>query len=190
MIEPCNVVEIDKLFMPANKFAYSKYAEKLVLAYMCEQIRLSPERIVLTEGNVPAHDATINDVQFEVKFSSKMWMPIEYSNLEDYPTGVFISTAKYYLTVCPGYSLIDRKNHTYAMVGKVRLYKRADLIQYVLRNIRSCNIRSRNILTYAPTKYGKGSNCVALDPKKVENQWIGDIGMETNGRKTSFRFNS
>lgn len=184
--EPQNkVVEIDKLFIPANKFAYSKYAEKLALSYMCERMKISPTHIILTEGKVPTHDATIDDIQYEVKFSSKKLMHIEYANLENYPTGLFISTAKFYLTVSPGYSR-NKKTREYELVGKVRLYERANLVQYALQ----CIEQQTGVGFYRPNEHGAGANYVILDSSCVKHQWIGDIKMEVINNRTSYYFDN
>lgn len=167
-----NIVEVKKLWMGENKFEYSKRAEKIALSFMCKKLDINPVNIILTEGYKPEYDARILDATYEVKFTSKRMLNVEYADGRNYPKGVFESTADYYLYISPGFS---RVGETYERVGKVRLFKRSDIIKSTLDYI----VMYRGGKIFAASTFGPECKVAVLDPKKVRHQWLGDIKIKS-----------
>lgn len=121
-----------------------------------------------TKGYNPEYDFMLGNKKIEVKFTSNCYPTIEFARADLRPSGLLLSQADYYLTISPGGSKGK-------FVGKIRLYKRVDLLEKFIQTINSP--LTSNFKSYAPSDNSPGSICFELNPQNINDIWIGDCDL-------------
>jgi hypothetical protein len=156
----------------ANGFDYSKQCEQCLGDILKNIYNITCEGY--TEGYNPEYDFLANGKKIEVKFTSKTYPHIEFARYNKQPSGLLLSKSDYYLTVSPGGS-------NGKFVGKIRLYKINNLKKYLIESLLSQiegykteGLDIGKLHIYNPSHNSPGSICFIMEPKKIEDMWLGD----------------
>jgi len=145
-------------------FEYSKQCEQCLGDILKNSYGIICEGY--TEGYNPDYDFIADGSKIEVKFTSKVHPNIEFARYNKNPSGLLLSKSDYYLVVSPGGSKGK-------FVGKIRLYETNDLKAYLV----DCLMNQDDLVKYEPSGNSPGSICFKLEPKKIEDIWLGDCDL-------------
>lgn len=157
-----------------NGFQYSKEVEK----YLGEKISNMYNMVYddLTEGYNPYYDFKLNDSFIETKITSKVKPHIEFARYDKRPSGLLLTRSDYHLIISPGGSKGE-------FVGKVRLYKTNELKKHLIEILLAQGEQKLEI--YKPSNNSPGAVCFELEPKTIDDIWLGDCNLIFDGSKVS-----
>lgn len=164
-------VLIEKLY---TDYDYSNEAEEFIGKAIGDKFGLgycNP-----TKGYNPAYDFMFGNKKIEVKFTSNCFPKIEFARGDNRPSGLLLSQADYYLMISPGGSRGK-------FLGKIRLYKREDLLKKFIEAV--SNPLRAEFKYYPSSPNSPGSICFTILPQETNDIWIGDCNLITEGKKVA-----
>ena len=163
-------VLIKELHSGDKCYEYSEKVERHIARMVSNTLnaKISNE----TSGFAPEYDFCLNSKRIELKLTSRSNPCIEFSRADGRPSGLLLSESDYYLILSPGGS-------NGKFVGKLRMFKTVDLKEKMLKEISL----DKNIRVYPADSSGPGSAGFILNPKEINDIWVGDCELILDDKK-------
>ncbi len=154
-----------------TRWKYVDYAEGIVQNTMAEMFDLGVGK--RTEGYSPDYDYYLGGKKMEQKVSATDGLSLEYARYDGTPSGLSVTESDYYITVTPNMS---KHGSEWVKVGKVRMYKVADLFRILGTNPDDSPYKK----VYEPSpNTGPGSRCLSFSEKDLKTL-AGTMGAKKN----------